>query len=68
MRQAIDNMAMERAPFGWTVAAFAVLLRAVRGGLLNRIMGAREWSTILGSAIVILLLSKLAMVAYLWQA
>ena len=41
---------------------------AVRGGLLNRIMGAREWSTILGSAIVILLLSKLAMVAYLWQA
>ena len=38
---------------------------AVEGGLLNRIMKVREWSTILGVAIVVLLLSKLGVVACL---
>ena len=96
IRQAIDSMGMERIPFGWTVAAFAVLLHyggaflsnlaglvlgililsdmlfllsksgvAVKGGFLNRLMGVREGSIIWGSAIVILLLSKLALVTYL---
>lgn len=95
-RHAIDSMGMERVPFGWSVAAFAVLLHycgaflsnlaglvlgililadmlfllsksgvAVEGGLLNRLMRLREWSTILGGAIVVLLLSKLSVVAYL---
>ena len=91
IRQAIDSMSLERVPFGWTVAAFAVLLHycnaflsnlaglvlgililsdmlfllsksgvPAKGGLLNRIMRVREWSTILGIVIVILLFSKLA--------
>lgn len=38
---------------------------AVEGGLLNGIMKVREWSTILGVAIVVLLLSKLGVVACL---
>ena len=99
MRQAIDNMAMaERVPFGWTVAAFAVLLGyggaflsnlaglvlgililsdmlfllsksgvAVKGGLLNRILKAREWSTILGIGIIALLFSRLALGLILYR-
>ena len=39
--------------------------RGLNGYLLNRLMRLREWSTILGGAIVVLLLSKLSVVAYL---
>ena len=98
IRQAIDSMSMERVPFGWTVASFAVLLHyggaflsnlaglalgililsdmlfllsksgvAVKGGLLNRILRAREWSTILGIGIVALLLSKLVVGSILYR-
>ena len=40
---------------------------AVKGGLLNRILSAREWSTILGIGIVVLLFSKLTLGSILYR-
>ena len=49
IRQAIDSMSMERVPFGWTVASFAVLLH----------YGGAFLSNLAGLALGILILSDL---------